>query len=115
MAPFDAARLEELKKYDPEMYEVEKKDMELEREALQAGQQYRRAPRDQRDALKKQLEEIVQRHFEARQSRRQLQLKRLEEDLVRMRSAMDRRTELRGQIVERRVLELMGEQSELDF
>jgi hypothetical protein len=108
-------RLEELKKYDPEMYELEKKDLELEQQSFDLGQQYRRAPRDQRDALKTQLQDVVQKHFEARQARRQLQLKRLEEELDRMRSAMERRTESRVQIVERRVVELIGERSDFDF
>jgi hypothetical protein len=108
-------RQEELKKIDPEMYELEKNDRDLERQTLELGQQYRRAPRDERIALKKQLDVAVQQHFEARQARRQLQLKRLEEELERMRSALKRRTELRSQIVERRVLELIGEEHELDF
>ncbi|MGE0758452.1 MAG: hypothetical protein AB7O38_15600 [Pirellulaceae bacterium] len=107
--------LEELRKYDPEMYELQKKDLELERQTLEVGQQYRRAPREQRAVLKKQLQELVTQHFEARQARRQLQWKRLAEELERMKRAIDRRTELQPQIVERRVAELIGEQHELDF
>ena len=64
MPQFDPQRLEDMKKYDPEMYELETKDQELERQTLELSQQLRRAPRDQRDALKKQLQELVQKHFE---------------------------------------------------
>lgn len=113
--PAGGVNLEELKKYDPEMYELENKDLELERQTFDLSQQYRRAPREQRETLKTQLQDLVQKHFEARQNRRQLQLKRLEEELERMRTAMQRRTEMQGQIVERRVSELIGDRSDLDF
>lgn len=111
----EAQRLEELKQFDPEMYELEKKDLDLERQTLELSQQLRRTPRDQRDALKKQLQDAVLNHFEARQARRELQLKRLESELERMRESMKKRTDLKDQIIGRRVSELVGEQNELDF
>lgn len=115
----EEARLEALQKYDPELYELEKKDRELERSSVELGQHYRRlSPEQQRErgqAMKNALQTNVDKHFEVRQARRQLQLKRLEEELNRMRAAIERRNELRKQIVERRVMELIGEQNELDF
>ena len=104
-----------MKKNDPEMYELQSKDEELDRATLELSQQLRRAPRDQHDALKKQLQDLVQQHFDARQARRDLQLKRLETELERMRDSMRKRIELRDQIVGRRVAELTGEQNDLDF
>ena len=71
--------------------------------------------RTQKEALKKQIQEIVQKHFEVRQSRRELHLKRLQEELERFAGAMERRNEGRAEIVERRVAELTGETGELDF
>jgi hypothetical protein len=106
---------QDLKTFDPEMYELETKDQELERQTQEMSQQLRRAPRDQREALKKQLHELVQKHFDARQARRELQLKRLQEELERMRDGMKKRVEVRDQIIGRRVAELAGEQNDFDF
>ncbi len=108
-------RLEELKQFDPEMYELEKSDADLERQTFEMSQRYRLSPRDQQEAVKKQISELVQKHFDVRQQRRQLQLKRLQEDLERLRAAMDRRNEIRAEIIERRVTELTGKTSDLDF
>ena len=96
-------------------YMLEMKDREMEQQSFDLSQQYRRAPRDQREALKTQLQEVVQKHLEARQARRQLQLKRLEEELKQMREALERRTESRSQIVDRRIVELIGERGEFDL
>ena len=111
----DEQRLEELKRNDPEMYELSKKDEDLNREAMQLGDQIRRAPRDSREALKKQLQETVQKHFDARQARRELQLKRLAEEIEKMKSTITKRQEMKEQIIGRRVAELAGEQTDFDF
>jgi hypothetical protein len=105
----------DLKTQDPEMYELESKDQGLERQTEELAQQLRRASRDQREDLKKQLQGLVQKHFDARQARRELQLKRLESELERMRDGMKKRVELREQIIGKRVAELAGEQNEFDF
>jgi hypothetical protein len=62
----DAFRLEEMKKYDPEMYELEVRDRELESQTQTLAQQLRRAPLNERAELKKQLQELVDQHFDAR-------------------------------------------------
>jgi hypothetical protein len=112
---YDNRRFEELKQYDPEMYELEKSDADLERQTHELSQRLRSTPRDQREALEKQIAEVVEKHFDVRQSRRQLQLKRLQEELEQLRTAIDRRNQIRTEIVQRRVAELTGKTSELDF
>ncbi len=114
-AELEKRRLEELQKYDPELYELETADRELERASFELGQQYRRAPREQQQELHAQLIVLVNKHFDARQARRQLHIQRLEEELKKLRGSIERRTELRDQIVERRVAELVGEEFDLDF
>lgn len=96
------------------MYKLLKKDNDLERQTRELAIQYRRAPADQRDVLKKQLEELVEEHFGVRQQRRQLELKRLEQELDRLRTALQRRNEARQQIVKQRTGQLLGE-NDLDF
>lgn len=111
----DSRHFEELKKYDPEMYELEKSDADLERQTFELTQRFRATPRDQQEAVKKQIAEVVEKHFDVRQARRQLQLKRLQEELEQLRTAIDRRNQIRAAIIDRRVGELTGKTSDVDF
>jgi hypothetical protein len=97
------------------MYELEVADQELERRTFEKSQQLRRAGGDQRESLRKELNEVVSRHFEVRQQRRELMLQRMEKELSRMREELKKRSELREQIVNRRLSELTGERGDLDF
>jgi hypothetical protein len=106
---------EALERYDPEMYELLKRDQELERQTAELSMQHRRAPQEEREALKKQLTEAVQRHFDARQERRRLQLKRLEEELQSLREAIEKRDGARDEVINRRVAELLGVEETLGF
>jgi len=108
-------RMEELKELDPEMYELEKADRELDRQTLDLSEQYRRAPKDKQEALQKQLAEAVSKHFDVRQSRRELHLKRLADELDKLRESITRRNDVRDQIIGKRVAELIGEQDDLAF
>ena len=104
-----------LEKNDPEMYKLLKDDYDLESQERELVIQYRRAPAAQRTTVKQQLSELVNKHFEVRQDRRLLELKRLEEELKRLREAIDRRNEAREGLVGKRIVELLGEENELDF
>ena len=77
--------------------------------------QYRRASGDERTKIKQQLEETVNKHFDVRQQRRTLELKRMEGELQRLREVIDRREKARKEIVEKRVTELLGTERELEF
>lgn len=104
-----------LQKNDPEMYKLLVKDYELDGRARQLAAQYRRAPVVGRMAIKKELEQLLGEHFEIRQQRRVLELKRLEEELERLRNAIELRSKAREQLVGKRITQLLGEQEGLDF
>ncbi len=104
-----------LQQNDPEMYKLLQADNDLERQSQELAVQYRQAPKDQQEAIKQKLEKAVTEHFEARQQRRLLELKRLEEELKRLRDSIDKRKEAQPQIVNRRVSELLGLQDEPQF
>ena len=104
-----------LEKNDPEMYKLLKADADLDRQSQELAVQYRQAPKDQQGPIKERLEKAVTEHFEARQQRRLLELKRLEEELNRLRESIDKRKEAQQQIVNRRVSELLGVQDEPQF
>ncbi len=101
--------------YDPEMAELDQADFELSRKTTDAVLRYRHAPVEDREQLKKELTELVNRHFDVRQQRRELQLKRLEEELQRLRESIEARSEAREQIVNKRIAELLGEKADLSF
>jgi len=103
-----------LEQRDPEMYKLLKADHDLERETRELAMQFRRAPGQQRSAIRERVGELVGKHFEVRQQRRRLELKRLEEELKRLRDAIERRNQAREEIVRKHVSELLGEDN-LDF
>lgn len=111
----DLRRMEELKELDPEMYELEKSDREMERQTFELSEQYGRAPQDKRRALQEQMVKVVTEHFEVRQSLRELHLKRLSEELEKLRASIERRNDVRDQIIGKRVSELIGEEDDLAF
>lgn len=100
---------------DPETEELNRNDAALERECAELASRLRRAAKDERENLKKQLTEAVNKHFDVRQKRRELQLKRLEEELQRLRETNRKRIEAREQLVNRRLAELMGPHDDLGF
>jgi hypothetical protein len=113
--PFGPGNLEAMQKIDPEMYKLLKEDRDLERQTRELAMQYHRAPSSQREKLKPQIVELVNKHFDVRQQRRSLELKRLEDELQRLRETIDRRSKARKEIVEKRVSELVGREDDLRF
>ena len=107
--------MEELKELDPELYELEKADRELDRETFELSEQVRRALASKRKELVEQLAKVVTKHFDVRQARRELHLKRLEEELDKLRNSIKRRNDVRDDIIAKRVNELIGEEDDLAF
>jgi len=104
-----------LEKRDPDMFKVLKQEMDLERQTRELAGDYRQAAPAKRDEIKKQVEKLVGQQFEVRQQRRQLELKRFEEELQRLRDAIESRSKARKQIVEKRVAELLGQEEDMGF
>ena len=107
--------LEALRESDPEMFTLMKQDMELDRQSRDLVQQYRKASPPQREKIKAQVVEIVNKHFDVRQQRRALELKRLEEELQRLRDSVEHRTKARKELVDKRVSELLGPEDQTGF
>ena len=106
---------ESLEKTDPEMYKLLKAEADLDRQTTAIAKRYREADSSERDLLKKGLEKLVNQHFDARQNRRQLEIKRLEEGLQRLRDAIAERNKARNEVVNKRVKELLGQADDLGF
>jgi hypothetical protein len=94
---------------DPEMEKLMQLDFSLDRQSHELADQFGQASKDQRDEIKKKIDEVVTKQFEARQERRTLELKRLEDEIKRIRDSIDKRNQGKQQIVDRRVSELLGQ------
>ena len=57
----------------------------------------------------------MNKHFDVRQKRRELQLKRMEDELQRLREAITSRNKSRESIVTNHMKELVGEERDLEF
>ena len=92
---------ESLKTRDPELYKAMQEDRDLERQTRDQAEQYRRASKDEQAKIKEKLVEIVNKHFEVRQQLRNLEVKRLEQQLKQLRDKIDQREKNRKDIVEK--------------
>lgn len=106
---------EPMRQNDPEMFRLVQEDDELDRRTHELGTQFRQAPPEQRERMQRELREMVNKQFEVRQQRRTLELKRIENELQRLREAIERRAKNREQLIERRVAELTGREDDLGF
>ena len=95
---------------DPEMFKLQQKDMELEEQAHQLVMQYQspETSKGDREKIKQEVTDVVNKQFEVRQQRRALELKRLEEELKRLREIVERRAKAKKELVEKRISELIG-------
>jgi hypothetical protein len=94
---------------DPEMEKLIRTDVELDRQSRDLAERFRAASKDEQDEIKKKLSDVVTKQFEARQERRSLELKHLEDEIKRIRESIDKRNQGKQQIVDRRVSELLGQ------
>jgi len=94
---------------DPEMQKLLETDFALDRQSRMLAEEFRHAPKDKQDEVKKKLQEVVAKQFESRQERRTLELKRLEDEIKKIRESIDKRNEGKQQIVDRRISELLGQ------
>jgi hypothetical protein len=107
MHPDEAMRREA----DPEMFELEESDRRLDHESHELAEHYRHAPEGPaREEIRGKLQEVVARHFKVRQERRELEVKRLQTQLERLREALERRSKDSGAIIDHRISQLLGEE-----
>jgi hypothetical protein len=108
--------MQRIRAADPEMARFHEADRALEMKTAELVEQLRRSEGpDRREALRETLTKVVGEHFELRQQRRELEVKRLEAQLERLRQSVRQRAEAREQIVQRRLGELLGERDDIGF
>jgi len=94
---------------DPEMRRLLEQDAMFDHQSQELAEEYRHAPKDKLDEVKKKLEDVVSRQFDGRQERRSLELKQLEDQIKKIQASIDKRKAAKKQIVDRRVSEVLGQ------
>ena len=101
---------------DPEMRRFFEEEGLLDRQSHELADQIRRAAKtDDKKDLETKLRATVERHFMLRQERREHELKRLEEQLDRLRQGVAERTQKKAELIQRRIDELVGNPKEVGF
>jgi hypothetical protein len=100
---------------DPDMAKLLKQHWELEQQVRQLASDYRNASSEQRQKIKSKLVVMVNKQFDVRQECRAIALKRMEEDLKRLRESLDQRAKTRKDIVEKRITKILGPEDEEQF
>jgi hypothetical protein len=100
---------------DPEMAALNRSDYDLDMQTQELSEKLRGAKKEDREKLKAEITETVTKHFDVRQKRRELQIKRMEDELKKLREAMTRRNESKEQIIKKRMAELIGNEDDLGF
>jgi len=92
-----------------------RKDNELEHQTVELSRQVRDASGEQKQQAMMMLAKAVEDHFKVRQARRGLQIKRLSEELERLKEQIEVREKSKADIIRRRVQELTGEEGVIGF
>ncbi|HKD35448.1 MAG TPA: hypothetical protein VKB78_01570, partial [Pirellulales bacterium] len=90
MGRFGAMNPFGMRESDPEMEKLIQTDFKLDGESHELAKQYQQASKGDRDDIQKKLSEVVTKQFEARQQRRELELKRLEDEIKKIRERIDK-------------------------
>lgn len=86
---------------------------DFDREARQLAMQFRAAKAGEQQGLRKQLEELTERHFVHRQQRRQVEIDELAQRIEKLKSSHHRRGENQAAIIQQRVRDLLDPNADL--
>lgn len=107
--------IQSLEQADPELFKLVTEDDQLERKSFELAEEIRRLAPAERTKRETELQTLLVQHFEVRQSRRALQIERMAEQIKTLRESLEKRTEARDAIIERRMRELLGKPQDLEF
>ncbi len=91
------------------MFKLHMHDRELEHKCFQLAERARKATGEEKEKLVAELNESVKAHFKVRQERRTVELKRVEEQLARLRKTIETHEAKGEEVIKRRVSQLLGD------
>lgn len=101
---------------DPEMGKFQTADQNFERATQELAERFRTTRNEaDREGLLGKLKKIVDEHFNLRQKHREIEVKRLEEQLERLRKSTQQRADNRESIIKQRISSLTGVSDEPGF
>ncbi|MBI5779847.1 MAG: hypothetical protein HZA49_10415 [Planctomycetes bacterium] len=109
-------KLRELKERDPQRYEQVIQERRMETEIKGLAMQCRKSQDNaEKEELKKQIKVRLEKLFDLRETQRETEIKRLEEQLTKLKEKMKTRKANRDKIIERRGKELIGEEDDMGW
>lgn len=102
-----AQRMVEVKREEPEAYPKVKEMYELEIEAQRLSRAFSKASEEEQKEIKRELRKVLERNFEISQEVRELEAKRVEEELKEIRSLLEERQKHREIIIDRHMHTLL--------
>jgi hypothetical protein len=101
--------LQELKDHDPEAYKEALKTKSLERKERQLSRKYRESKNDaEKKDIEADLKPVLDELFDLHLKQRQREVKRLEEQLAKIKQDIEERKENKDKIIENRLADLIG-------
>jgi hypothetical protein len=100
---------------DPEMAALNRAEYDLDQQTRDLADKLRGMKKGDGEKIKAEITEVVTKHFDVRQQRRELQIKRMEDELKKLRESMTRRNDSKEQIIKKRLAELVGNEDDLGF
>ena len=104
--------MDEMKKTDPERYRIVEQEKQLESRSQEIAVQYRESTDEsEKDRLRAELSDVLDRLFDLRQLNREFEIERLERRLAEAKENNTKRLENKQAIIEQRLNELLKEKA----
>lgn len=101
-------RLDELKEIEPEIYEIEEGCFKLEVRVRELAENYKETEdKNKKEEIKKDISGLVNELFDLREKRDKLKIKKLEEELSKMKEITAKRNKNKEEIIKRHIEELL--------
>ncbi len=105
----EEAELEELRRRDPERFELKKRDDELTDRTVELAEEIRRAKEGEaRGKMMDELRKLLNTQFEVRMQIRKLEIREIKKHLDELLAGLDRRVRNKASLIERRMSQLLN-------
>ena len=109
-------KLNELRERDPQRFEQIMKERQMENEIKELSLQCRKSQNnDEKEEIKKDIKTRLEKLFDLREAQRENEIKRMEQELNKLKEKMKTRKTNRDKIIERRQKELIGEEDDMGW
>lgn len=106
-------KIKELKERDPQRLEQIMRERQMEKETKELSLQYRKSQNnDEKEKIKKEIKTRTEKLFDSREAQRENEIKRMEQELNKLKEKMKNRKANRNKIIEHHQKEILGEEVE---